>query len=119
MLSQQFRFHGHGSLKFVYRNGQTTRCHLMTLKTTPNPRRTVSRCSVVVSKKISKSAVVRNRIRRRVYELVRTHLPHIPAPHDIVIIISHAEVATIAHQELADVLHEQLFQAGILPSPLA
>ena len=71
MLAQKFRFHGHGSLRYLYKNGDAVRSHLITLKYIANPRRKTSRFTVVVGKKVIKSAVKRNRIRRRVYEVVR------------------------------------------------
>jgi ribonuclease P protein component len=37
------------------------------------------RFAVVVSKKVAKTAVTRNRLRRRVYEFVRTTSPSLPA----------------------------------------
>jgi ribonuclease P protein component len=70
MISKEHRFHGHHSLDFTYRRGKTVRgpmCSLRYVKT----RGDGYRLSVVVSKKVQKSAVVRNRIRRRVYEIMR------------------------------------------------
>lgn len=119
MLSQIYRFHGHGSLRYVYRNGESVRSRFLTVKYTANPRRKTSRCSVVVSKKIAKHAVVRNRIRRRLYELLRAHLPAINTSHDIVIIVSSADIAELPHAELAEILQSQLITAGILPSPVS
>lgn len=118
MLSQRYRFHGHGSLRYVYRNGQSVRCHLMTIKYTENKRRKTSRCSIVVSKKIAKHAVDRNRIRRRLYEVVRTSWPYIRTPHDIVIIVATADIAMLPHDELVACVQEQLVTARILPSPV-
>ena len=46
------------------------------------------RYAVVVSKKILKSAVGRNRIRRRVYEALRLELPKIQQPVDCIFIIN-------------------------------
>ena len=76
MLQQCNRFHGHGSLKFVYKNGQAVRSSIATIKYVKNPYRNHSRFAVVVSKKVLKSAVRRNRIRRRVYEIIRLELPN-------------------------------------------
>lgn len=46
----------------------------MMVKFTPNLKRDLPRFSVVVSKKVYKSAVKRNRIRRRLYEVVRNYI---------------------------------------------
>ncbi len=92
MIAGRFRFHGYGSLRFVYKNGRAARSRLMTIKTTENPRRRNPRLSVVVSKKVIKSAVARNRIRRRVYECFRQEMPLLVPNSDIVCIISSADV---------------------------
>lgn len=72
MLSKIHRFHGYGSIKGVYQRGNNYRGSLMTLKVSNRATNRPFRVAVVVSKKVSKSAVVRNRIRRRIYEAVRT-----------------------------------------------
>ncbi|HSH31119.1 MAG TPA: ribonuclease P protein component, partial [Candidatus Saccharimonadales bacterium] len=67
-----------------------------------------------VSKKVSKSAVVRNRIRRRLYNLLRQHRPAITRPYDIVITVFDERVASMPGEELAHAVAVQLGQAGII-----
>lgn len=74
MLSQKYRFHGHGSLNYLHRNGQVVRNSNMMVKYAPNLKRENPRFAVVVSKKVYKSAVKRNRIRRRLYEIIRRYI---------------------------------------------
>lgn len=100
MLSFPHRFHGHGSLRYVYKNGKAIRTHLMTLKYVSNPHRKHSRFSVVVSKKVHKGAVGRNRIRRRLYEVIRAEIPKMKSPHDVAIIVFTSEVKSMPHDEL-------------------
>lgn len=100
MLSRKHRFHGHNSLNYVYQNGQTARTADMTLRYALNMRRKTYRCAVVVSKKVSKSAVVRNRIRRRVYEAVRLQDGRISEPLDLVFSIFQEKIAEIPADEL-------------------
>ncbi len=100
MLAFQYRFHGHGSLRYVYKKGIAVRSRTMTVKTTRNKKRSVSRFSVVVSKKVHKSAVGRNRIRRRLYEIIRREIPAIIRVHDVVLIVSSSEVMTASHDDL-------------------
>lgn len=109
MIPQKNRFHGHGSLRYVYKNGTALRSHLCTVKYVKNPMRTHSRFAVVVSKKVHKGAVGRNRIRRRVYAFIQEQLALLPGVYDIVIIVSSSEVRTIAHEELQSQL-TQLFE---------
>lgn len=70
--------------------------------------------AVVVSKKVSKSAVVRNRIRRRVIENIRLLEGQISQPYDLVVTIFDEKVATMPAEELTDVLKNLLRQAGVV-----
>lgn len=54
MLAYKNRFHGHGSLRYVYSNGTSVRTQKITVKFAQNPRRQDSRFAVVVSKKVLK-----------------------------------------------------------------
>lgn len=114
MISRTHRFHGYGSLRYAYRNGKTVRGPLTSLKYVENPKRTSYRISVVVSRKVSKSAVVRNRIRRRLYESVRLLEPKITEPYDVILTVFHENVATLPHDELTKLVHAQLKQAHII-----
>ncbi len=114
MISRLHRFHGHGSLRHVYQHGQVARGSFFAMKYLHNPKRQTYRLGVVVSKKVSKSAVVRNRIRRRMYEGVRLHEASLTQPHDIVITVFSEQLATIPAAKLQRLLHDQLQQAGLL-----
>lgn len=113
MLSATHRFHGHGSLRYVYKNGQAIRSHLITIKYVPNAHRKHSRFAVVVSKKVHKSAIGRNRMRRRVYEIVRHELPHMKSPHDVVLMIFSSEVISLPYDELVTTVRQLFEQAGL------
>ena len=113
MISTLFRFHGHNSLRYVYGNGKAVRSQLFTIKYVPNTHRKHPRFSVVVSKKVIKSAVGRNRIRRRIYEYVRTHLDQLVNVHDVVIICTSAELRTLPYAQIQEQL-DQLFEKAHL-----
>lgn len=116
MISRKHRFHGYGSLRYVYKNGKTVRGPLTSLKYVQNPRRDAYRLAVVVSKKVNKSAIVRNRIRRRLYEAVRLRAAEISLPYDMVISVFHEQVQDMPAEELARLVGAQLHQAGIINS---
>lgn len=118
MLSYKHRFHGHNSLRYVYKNGRPVRSAHMTLRATKNPKRKHSRFAVVVSKKVMKSAVGRNRIRRRLYEILRRNLDHISPAHDVVLLVSHPDIRTVPAVELEELVVSQLTQAKIYKIPL-
>ena len=113
MLAQRYRFHGHGSLRFVYRQGNAIRSSLVTMKYTSNPRRKHGRFAVVISKKVIKSAVKRNRLRRRIYEIIRQELPTLKDSHDIVLMVFSAEVYSMSHEVLVELI-KQLFSQATL-----
>lgn len=115
MISRAHRFHGHGSLRYVYQHGQTVRGPLCALKYVRNKKRKSYRLAVVVSKKVHKSAVKRNRIRRRIYEAVRLAAVDILA-HDMVITVFHEQLAELTAEELTKMIKAQLKQAGIVQS---
>lgn len=112
MISRTHRFHGHGSLRYVYQHGQTVRGPLCALKYVRNERRKAYRLAVVVSKKVHKNAVRRNRIRRRLYEAVRLSAVSIEA-YDMVLTVFHEQVADMPSDELMKMVQAQLRQAGI------
>lgn len=113
MLSFKYRFHGHGSLRYVYTHGQTVRSRLITMKYSFHPKRVHPRFAVVISKKVIKGAVGRNRVRRRVYEIIRHELPRIQDNADIVLIIFSAEVRDMPAAELTQSIQQLLTDADV------
>ena len=114
MIAKRFRFHGYGSLKFVYGKGKTVRARFLSMKFVANTRRQESRLAVVVSKKISKRAPERNRIRRRVYEAFRAHWEEILPGTDMVITVFDERVRTLPSSELQGSVRELLISAKLL-----
>lgn len=117
MLARAYRFHGHGSLRYVYACGQVIRGPYSVLRFAQNSRRKQWRVAVVVSRKVHKSAVVRNRIRRRIYEIIRNAIPKDAPAIDMVFIVHAAQVADIPALQLRRAIEEQLIKAGINLKP--
>lgn len=117
MISRAHRFHGRNSLRFVYQHGRTVRGPLCSLKYVRNPRRRSYRLAVIVSKKVNKSAVRRNRIRRRLYEAFRTQLAGFSEPYDMVVTVFNEELHSLPAPEVGRLVRAQLKQAGITPPP--
>ncbi|MDR0957410.1 MAG: ribonuclease P protein component [Candidatus Nomurabacteria bacterium] len=113
MISQKHRFHGHASLKYVFANGHGVRSRFFTIKYVENLNRHNSRASVVVSKKVYKSAVKRNRIRRRVYEIIRPFLKKNSPALDFVVSVYSPEALTASHDELTIQLLPMFEQIGL------
>lgn len=87
---------------------------LFSIKSVLNNRRSTYRAAVVVSRKVHKSAVTRNRIRRRLYEILRQIEGDIAGPYDIVITVFHDGVLKDSADNLAVQLKKQLGDAGVL-----
>lgn len=100
MFRRTHRFHGYNSLRGVYTRGQTVRAPLLALRYAARERSRPYRVAVVVSRKVSKSAVVRNRIRRRVYEVVRRQEKTLPAGFDLVFTAFGEELASLGADQL-------------------
>lgn len=113
MLAFKYRFHGHGSLRYVYTHGKTVRSHLITLKHSAHPKRTNPRVAIVISKKVIKGAVGRNRVRRRLYELMRHELPNIKDNSDLVLMVFSAEVLSLPAADLLTTVRQLLNEAGV------
>ena len=119
MLSRDHRFHGIHALDFAYRQGIVTRGPLFSMRVAANSRRQKYRVAVVVSKKVSKSAVVRNRIRRRMYEAVRMQATGISGPLDIIIMVYSVELATLESKAVESAVAMQLVKGGVITSVIA
>lgn len=114
MIPRLHRFHGYNSLRGAYRTGRAARGPLFAVKAAPNARRRTFRVAVVVARKVNKSAVARNRIRRRLYEAVRELESDIVQPFDIVITVFSDSLLQVSYKELKSQLKKQLKQAGVL-----
>lgn len=83
------------------------------LKYVGNPRTNDYRAAVVVSKKVHKSAVVRNRIRRRIYEQIRLQVSS-SIGVDMAFMIYDDAFATMSPEGLAGSVTQLLQKAGVL-----
>lgn len=63
-----------------------------------------TRFAVVVSKKVMKTAVGRNRIRRRVYEVLRKNMDLIPKNRDYIFVVYSKDIIKISSDELEKTL---------------
>ncbi|MEX2006665.1 MAG: ribonuclease P protein component [Candidatus Saccharimonadales bacterium] len=117
MISRSHRFRGINSLRPVYRHGQTVRGPFFSVKSMSNPKRSSYRLAVVVSRKVDKSAVARNRIRRRFYEAVRQFEDDIASPFDIVATVFPGQGKDESGQSLVTELKRLFKQAGIFDKP--
>lgn len=113
MITSAHRFHGYGSLNATYRRGKTVRSQWFALRYAPNNRRHGYRAAVVVSRKVHKSAVVRNRIRRRLYALIHEEVPSTAPPIDCIFTVFSDRLADAPSEDLRQSLRQLLIAAGL------
>ena len=112
MLNKKYRFHSRGGVRYVYQKGKTVRRPKMSLVFTENTRG-FTRIAVVVSKKVEKSAVGRNRIRRRIYEALRVNFEDIPKKQDYIFVVYSKELLKMPFGEIETLLGELVAEAKI------
>jgi ribonuclease P protein component len=118
VISKDHRFHGYNKLTAIYRHGKTVRAGMLSLKYSHNPRRSDYRLAVVVSRKVHKSAVVRNRIRRRLFEQFRKY-EHLFGPTDMVVTVFADSVADMPSKDLDKLVKKLTGLAGFKPKNTA
>lgn len=112
MIGRTHRFHGYGALKAVYRSGQTVRGQAVSLRYAVRDPRQSYRVAVVVSRKVHKSAVTRNRIRRRIYEIVRLMEAAIPPGTDLVFTVFSDQLADMEAAKLQSAIRGLIQKAS-------
>ncbi len=114
MIARGNRFHGYGSLTYLFRKGKTVRSYFLVIRSVPNPKRTDFRAAVIVAKKVAANSPQRNRIRRRIYEIIRHETPNIKPGHDFSIIVYDAQAATMPAGELSKLVVGLLKRAELI-----
>ncbi|HEY5140748.1 MAG TPA: ribonuclease P protein component, partial [Methylococcales bacterium] len=99
---------------YLYKNGKMVRGAAVSLRYSPNTRRKAYRLAVVVSRKVSKSAVVRNRIRRRLYEIVRLLSSEFTGVYDLTLLVYDEKLATLPAEHLNAEITTLLKKAAII-----
>ena len=111
MLAAKFRLRHRRDIDRVYKRGRYGRAELLSAKVW-RTQGAVSRAVVVVSKKVSKKAVVRNAIRRRLAAQLAQLWETIPTGYDIVI-NARQDLSKTSVAELKSQLVKALTAAGI------
>jgi ribonuclease P protein component len=115
MLRREFRLRDRRDVARVYQKGNSVRGHNVSLKYLPNQLER-SRLAVVVSKKVTKSAPKRNRIRRRMYEAYRTLSPNVAIiPVDAILSVFSDEFSVMPAPELRQTMQNLLKKLPSVP----
>lgn len=113
MIARTHRFHGRAQIQRVYKGGKLVRSAYVSLRYMENSKADSYRLAVVVSKKVSKKAVVRNRIRRRIYEHVRILFGSQSIPFDFLLTVFDERLATLPADELAQEINKLFKKANL------
>lgn len=118
MIVRTHRFRGRTSVLRALKRGRVIRGHYFSVKYSPVLPGKPWRVAIVVSRKVHKSAVVRNRIRRRLYEQLRLRSDLLQ--HDLIIIVHSDRTASIPTAELIESLDGILGQIteDVKPTPV-
>lgn len=114
MLNKLGRFRGRNSLNSVYKHGQTVNKDQLSLKYLKTRPEKNARIAVVVSRKVSKKAVVRNRIRRRIYEQMRLKTSDNRLNADVVLVVYNESYATMDQTSLSKILDDLLNKSQVI-----
>ncbi len=113
MLARKYRFHARGGVRYVYKRGCGIRGRDLSLTFMPNTRGR-TRFAVVVSKKVIKSAVKRNKIRRRIYSSIGSLLSKLTGPFDVIFTVYNPSVLTMRYDALNEVVESLTKNAKII-----
>ena len=86
MLSQANRLRKTNDFKRVFKNGKGVQAENIFVKVRLNKEETI-RVGIIVSKKVAKKAVDRNRIRRILSEALQTHIGKVKQGCDIILVV--------------------------------
>lgn len=98
MLAKKFRLASSREIKKIIQRGKQVKNPYMAIRYGGSFRQ-VSRCAVIISNKISKKAVVRNKLRRQIKAIFFVSQPKFFGNYDMVI-IGRSGIVNMAFQEL-------------------
>ena len=110
MITGKNRFRGRRDPRIVLKHGKAVRSSNFQVKYLDNNKGTY-RAAVIVSKKVAKSAPKRNRIRRRVYELIRNE--EISSSKDFIVLVFDKKMTDVPQGDLKKELLSLFGKAGI------
>lgn len=112
MLAKQYRLQKDKDFELAFKKGRTFSNEFLFLRLRRNDLN-ISRFGFIVGKKISKKATVRNRIRRRLGEIIRGKLADVKPGFDVAI-GTKGEIVEKNYQDLDKEVGQLLKRAGLL-----
>lgn len=111
MLARGFRLKKAGDFARVYKHGRSASASDLFIKAVRTGYG-VSRLAVVVSKKVSKKAVVRNKIKRKCTEVARKNWNRLRPGYNIVVTIK-ADISTLDEAAISAQIFKCLERLGV------
>ncbi len=111
MIARAYRLRAAADFNKTYQRGRSTNADVLYIRSYQS-HLAVSRVAVVASKKVSKRAVVRNRCKRRVVEVVRKDWPNIKPGYNFIITIKQ-DVSRIPSSEVETTIVDCLRRAQL------
>lgn len=99
--------------KNVFDSGETVKDSFLFIKFLKNESRKSSRFGIVISSKVSKKAIVRNRVRRQISEIIRNNLKRVVNSIDVVI-VTNSKIVDKEFTEIEKVVLRLLKKSKIL-----
>ena len=115
MLARENRLRKANEITRVYKRGNYGAVSGVLSVKALSSGRGQTRVVVVVGKKISKKAVVRNKIRRRLIGHLQAHWATLRAGYDIVVNV-HTDLSAVPMDKIAQSLTQALDRAGVITS---
>jgi len=101
-LSKKYRLKKRKDFEEVFKKGIYCSGSCISIKLKRN-NLNISRFGIVVGSRISKKAVIRNKIKRRISEAIRLNLPQLKKGFDV-IVLTKPEVVDKKYQEIENIL---------------
>lgn len=102
MLSRTNRLSKQKDFEKIFRQGKEYRVDGLTIKSLAR-QQSFSRFGLVISTKVAKKAVARNRLRRQIRAILRAHLTDIKPGFDVVL-IAKPSLLDLSYQELEETI---------------
>ncbi|MBI5045595.1 MAG: ribonuclease P protein component [Candidatus Niyogibacteria bacterium] len=115
MLPKSRKISGRKNFEVIYRSGQRTFSHFIHLFFVPS--KGPGRFACVISLKVSKRAILRNKLRRRAYSIIRENLFNIKDGYAVILVFKSGAAELSRAQLLKNIL--DLFKmSGLASAPI-
>ncbi len=112
MLAKQYRLKKNKDFELTFKKGEALNGRFLFLKLRINNLE-ISRFGFVIGKKVSNKAVIRNKLKRQLREIIRNNLSNIKSGFDIIIIVKPGIVDRDC-REVEEEAMELLGRAGLI-----